>query len=206
MNNMKIKNIKLKFSTNKLNYQSFWNPIGIFLNYCFIECEGIWYHCSIKFKGNRIIVSNLQLLDDRSVITKQKEGVFEEDTNTITKFLIEILLGNHKLNIKWFNFRKHIYKRRNTIYAFLFSFLLATTYFIGNNLTNGAWMNYISGNNIIQSLFILLNIFTFGSVFFPFTIRKEMNENDIKEIFKESMIKYEENKKANERAEKRSKF
>lgn len=55
-------------------------------------------------------------------------------------------------------------------------------------------------NGVIQALFILLNIFSIGSVFFPFTIQKQLNEKDIREICKEEMVEYDKEKIAIKRA------
>ena len=52
-------------------------------------------------------------------------------------------------------------------------------------------MKYVSENNLSQTFIIFLTISSFINIFYPFTIKKELDRKDIEEIIQETL---EENK------------
>lgn len=211
---MKIKlgAVVVDIPKNELNNRSFWNPIGSFLNLPLIERDNQWYRCSLKFiekeKEVWIQIHDLMIVAEDNTIKYHEQGVIYKEFR-IPRYkmhLCNILMNVHPLNNRWFDIRKRIYSRRNTIGVFAFSIMLALIYYFGNEHYENAWARYIGKNGVIQALFILLNIFSIGSVFFPFTIQKQLNEKDIRDICKEEMVEYDKEKIAIKRAEERARI
>lgn len=190
----------------------FWNPIGMFNNIPTVEKNGKWYSCGVSFieKDGTIHIRIHDLImheDNSNTIKEHISGTYKE--MEVSKFkmnLIRLLMNDHNLNYRWHGIRKSIYRRRYTIFVFSSAVALSTVYYLGNERYNDALGQFIANNTWMQALFILLNIFTLGSVFFPFTIRKELSEADVKQILTEEIIKYEDEKEKNEIARRRATF
>lgn len=207
--NFNIGGVKLHISKNPNNRLRFWNAIGMFSNLSKVERNGVWYKCGVDFKQeeNRytITLRDLYLTDENDRVTHHEKGIYKEfQISSFKKTLIEMLLNRHSINRKWFEFRSTSYKRRNTIYVFSISIFLALFYYFGNEYFNNGWANYIANNSAIQALFILLNIFSIGSIFFPFTIQKQIEQEDIRKIFAEETQKNFDIEKARRSAQVRS--
>lgn len=206
-----LNGVILNITQNEHNSKFYWEPRCMLLNLCNVERNGIWYKSGISFtkKGNKdyIQISNLILTGENNIIEYHEKGLYKElPISNIKKQLIEILMNEHILNYKWYKFRKKIYDRKNTIFVFAFSITLAVIYYIGNEYYNNSWANYIGNNSIIQALFILLNIFSIGSIFYPFTIQKTLSENDIKILCNEEMKKYDKERESNNRSKERARL
>jgi DNA integrity scanning protein DisA with diadenylate cyclase activity len=75
------------------------------------------------------------------------------------------------------------YTRKPTIIVFLIAIIICFIYVI-INLYFGNWlMNYIAKSLVIQTIFVFLTVATFISIFYPFTIRKEITKEDMLKSF-----------------------
>lgn len=196
-----IEGIRIIISENPNN----WDYSGRFINIPFVKRDETWYHCWLSFiekDGESLIqIWNLRLEDENNRITHLEEGIYKElRISKFNKFRCEYALNNHRLNRLQSKFRDFIKRRRNTIGVFTVAIAIALIYFFGNEYVNGDWAKSIAGNKYIQAVFILLNIFSIGSIFYPFTIQKPLSEKDIKQLCRKEMDEYEKEKKAIERA------
>jgi hypothetical protein len=66
--------------------------------------------------------------------------------------------------------------KKQTNFLFLIAIIICLAYFFGNYYFNNRLMNYIAKSLVIQTFFIFLTVATLISIFYPFTIRKEINE------------------------------
>jgi hypothetical protein len=60
-------------------------------------------------------------------------------------------------------------------------------------------MEYITENNWLQTIIIFLTISSFINLFYPFTIKKQIDEKDIESITKETIEEERINKEIKER-------
>lgn len=204
---IKIEGVHVVICENPNN----WKHTGMFNNTPFVKRDEKWYRCWLSFiekDGHSWMqISNLRLVDEGNKITYIEEGVYKEfKISKFNRFRCEYALNNHRLNRLQNNFKKFLKRRRNTIGVFTVAIGIALLYFFGNEHVHGQWANSIAGNKYIQALFILLNIFSIGSIFYPFTIQKPLSENDIKQLCRDEMDEYEKEKAANERAKQSARF
>jgi hypothetical protein len=184
----------IKVSKNTNN--RFWNPIGMFYNISEIKIEGDWYKCGISYLAKNgksyIQVSNPMKVDEKTLHIKKvhTQGLYKELEITKLKLnLLKLRLHQHKLNHSSFKIRNTISERRNTIYIFSVATILSVIYFIINEMNSNSLMKYISENNWLQTIIIFITISGFINIFYPFTIKKQIDEKDIERIAKD---KYEE--------------
>jgi hypothetical protein len=198
-----------KFKITKNNNNRFWNPLGMFYNTSEIEIEGIWYRCGTRFlkkNGKNIIqIISPMLVDEKTSIIKEfyLEGIYKEiSVSRLKLYFIKYLLNQHSINHISFNIRKTIYVRRNTVFVFLIAFILSSIYYSINELNNSSLMMYIAENNWIQTIIIFLTISSFINIFYPFTLKKQIDKRDIETIAKETL----EEERINKEIEKSSSF
>lgn len=203
-----IENVIIKITQNE-NNNRFWNPIGMFTNLSQVLRNGVWYNCGISFVEknfqNYIQISDLIISDENNIIKNHELGLYKEfQISRFKRLFIQLLLNNHSWNFKWFYLRRSIYDRLSTIFVFSFSIILSLIYYIGNEHYKGAWQKYIADNSYIQAFFILLTIFSIGSVFFPFTVQKQLDEADVRKICNEELEKNDKEKETNNRIKERA--
>ena len=203
--NIKVGKENLRITKNENN--RFWNPFGMFWNVTEVSIENDWYSCGIQYlkKEND---NYIQILYPRKVnkYTSQiekihTEGLYKEVK--ISKFkihLIKYLSNEHKINYFSFRIRKKISERRNTIYVFSIALILSIIYYTFNNLKKNELLNYIAENNWVQTIIIFLAISSFINIFYPFTIKKQIEKKDIEEISKETIEEEKQNKEIRKRA------
>jgi hypothetical protein len=204
---MKILIGKEKLKITKNDYNRFWNPLGIFHNISEIEIEGKWYKCGTKFikkdNENIIQITSPMLVDEKTSVIKEfyLEGIYKETGISKLKLnFIKYLLNEHRINYFSFSIRKNISERKNTIYVFLIASVLSTIYYTINELEENSLMEYIAENNWLQTIIIFLTISSFINIFYPFTIKKQIDEKDIESITKETIEEQRINKEIEERA------
>ncbi len=204
---IKIGEEKIKISKNPSN--RFWNPIGLFSNISEIEIEGQWYQCGFTFttvnNEYHVKIRDIYLVNEKtSVITKfHTRGEYKDvKVGRLKSHLVRYLLKEHKLNRLIFNITFGIKSRIKTIKYFLIAFYCSLSYFIINDISNNSLMEYISNNNWIQTLIIFLTVSSFINIFHPFTIKKQIEKPDIKEISKQTI----QEEKDNARIEKLASF
>jgi len=206
-----IKGKKFRIRRNKNN--TFWKPIGLFTNIAEIKIDNQWYKCSIKFEERKRIIFiqfiHPMIVEEKTsqILKIYNQGVyFESPTTKFKKQLIQYLLGIHKLNYSLFNLKKNIYERKNTIIIFSFAFLLSAVFFYANNATNNSIVNYVASNLWCQTIIMFLTLASFINIFYPFAIRKELNQKDIANISKDTIAKEKEEELRNDEIRKRATF
>jgi hypothetical protein len=73
------------------------------------------------------------------------------------------------------SFNERISNRRWTVILFSVAFILSGIYYYENENNDNFLMKYISENLWLQTIFIFLAIAGLISIFYPFSIRKELN-------------------------------
>ena len=204
-----IKGKTFRIRRNKNN--KFWKPIGMFSNIAEIKIDKQWYNCSIKFEKKESITFiqfvHPMIVDEKtSQILKiyDKSIYFESPTTNFKKQLIQYLLGIHELNYSLFKFKKNIYERKNTIIIFSFAFILSAIFFYVNTVTNNSIVDFIATNLWCQTIIMFLTISSFINIFYPFAIRKELNQKDVVNISKDTIAKGKDEEIRNEEIRKRA--
>ena len=206
---MKIKVGKEYLRITKNEYNRFWNPLGMFWNVTEVNIKNEWYWCGIKYlkkDGNNYIqILNPRIVNKHtSVIEKfHTEGIYKKiKISKLKVHLLKYLSNEHKINHFSYKVRKTISERRNTIYVFTIALILSGIYFILNEFKNNQLLDYIADNNWVQTIIIFLTISSFINIFYPFTLKKQIEKNDIEEISKDVL----EEEKQNEEIRKRASF
>jgi len=78
-----------------------------------------------------------------------------------------------------FRFRKITFDRTKTIIAFIIAIIVSIIYFVFNSYNENLLMNFIANNLWVQTIVVFLTISSLINIFYPFTIRKELNKRDI---------------------------
>jgi len=208
---IKLQGVRIIISTNPNNFD-WWKHSGSYQNCPYVERDGIWYKCGISFFERDaqfwMRISDLrQVKENSSIITHMERGVYKElPISKFQKLRCEIALNRHSLNRRAKVFTIAFRRRKGSIGVFAQAIGLALIYYFGNESYHGAWADYIAKNSYLQALFILLNIFSIGSVFYPFTIQKPLSESDIRQICQEEAAKYDKKKETNRQLEERATF
>lgn|SRR5690606_1028507 len=187
---IRIKDVNLKITKNKNN--RFWNPIGQLWNTSQIEIEGEWYSCGLKFiklnKKHIIQFYNPMKVDVKTKLIKKIicEGTYKEIETSFFKYnLIQYLINRHVLNSISYKIRRFIHNKQITFLIFSLALIPSITFYLINIKYDNLFIHLIAENVWVQTLIFFLTISSFINIFHPFTIRKEIDEKDIKEITKE---------------------
>lgn len=206
---MKIKVGKVILRLTKNEYNRFWNPLGMIWNITEVNIENEWYWCGINYlkkdNKNYIQILNPRKVNKQTLVIEKfyKEGVYKEIKTTYFMIhLLKYLSNEHRINRFSYKIRKKIYERRNTIYVFAIALILSGIYYTLNELKNNLLLDYIAENNWVQTVIIFLTISSFINIFYPFTLKKQIEENDIEKISKDVL----EGEKLNEEIRKRASF
>lgn len=101
--------------------------------------------------------------------------------------------------------KKHLGKRVNVLILFIVLIVSILFCYLDNYL-KGKLFLYISNNMLSKIVATFLSIGGFISIFFPFTYKKGISENDMTNISKETYIKVKEEEEVNEQIRRRSVF
>jgi hypothetical protein len=127
------------------------------------------------------------------------EDIYTKIKTSCAKIIIlKFLLNEHNFNYSFYKRKKNIFDRKNTCFAFSIAIILSLAYYYINLLDNNSLIKYISGNTWIQTIIIFLTISGVINIVHPFTVRKELDANDVKNISKETYEKMEKEKKQDE--------
>ena len=202
---LNVESFKIRTTKNELN--RFWNPIGCFWNTIEILINDEWYKCGARFRkvdGKYFISFNHPMkVDDKTLRITEVfcDGIYVEvETSTIKFHLIKYLQNDHKINHISHRIRTRIFKRKRTILIFSLALILSILFYIINSYQNNIIIHLIAENTWVQSIFFFLTISGFISIFHPFTIRKELNKEDIKNFTREVLKEEEQNEEARRRA------
>ena len=77
------------------------------------------------------------------------------------------------------SFKETISKKKWTFIVFTIALTISAIFYFVNYYNNNSLMKYISENLWLQTIFMFLTIAGLISIFYPFSIRKELNEKDI---------------------------
>lgn len=204
---IKFKDVKLKITKNKNNH--FWKPIGQFWNITQIKINGEWYNCTLRFikKNNKYYIQfrNPMKVEKRTNLVKEIicEGLYKEVETSIFKYnFVQYLENTHYINSISYDIRKSIFDRRRTMLIFSLALIPSVLFYLINANYDNIIIHLIAGNTWVQTFFFFLTISGFISIFHPFSIRKEIGKDDIKEIAKETM----EEEKQNEEIKRKASF
>ncbi|HHT9079646.1 TPA: hypothetical protein ACT5CJ_002436, partial [Flavobacterium psychrophilum] len=205
------KNMKLSIGNHKVRIthndnNRFWKSNGIFRNISEIKIDKEWWRCYIRFEKNEkdhniVTFINPMKMEGNSSAVKEyhTEGIYTKIKISSFKVLIlKFLLNEHSINYSFYKTKKNVFDRKNTFFVFSIATILSLAYYFINLLDNNSLMKYISENIWIQTIIIFLTISGFINIFHPFTIRKELNVNDVESISKVTYEKTEIEKKQNE--------
>ena len=202
-----LKDIKLKISRNENN--RFWNPRGQFWNITEIIINDEWYKCGLIFikKNNKYYIqfNHPMIVEEKTNIIKEVfcEDIYKEIEVSKLKFnLIKYLENTHYINRRSYNIRKSIYDRKRTILIFSLALIPSAIFYTINVKYDNIIIHLIADNTWVQTLIFFITISGFINIFHPFSIRKEIDKNDIQNITKETL----ENEKANEEIKRRATF
>lgn len=204
---IKFKDVKLKITKNENNH--FWKPIGQFWNITQIKINGEWYNCTLRFikKNNKYYIQfrNPMKVEKRTNLVKEIicEGLYKEVETSIFKYnFVQYLENTHYINSISYDIRKSIFDRRRTMLIFSLALIPSVLFYLINANYDNIIIHLIAGNTWVQTFFFFLTISGFISIFHPFSIRKEIGKDDIKEIAKETM----EEEKQNEEIKRKASF
>ncbi|MDI6046464.1 hypothetical protein [Flavobacterium yafengii] len=206
---MKIKlksNIPFKIEKNPYNKVFF--PRGLFWNIPKIKHNNIWYNCAINFKENNLIISNLILHHENSSLVKEHlSGEFlKEKTSDFKRNLILFLYNEHPINHKIYYLKKGILYRRKSFFIFGLAVILSIAYYLINQYLENSFMNWIANNLVAQTFIMFLTLSGFINIFTPFTIQKEITENDVAKIALKAIEKKKKEDELNDIIIKRASF
>jgi hypothetical protein len=188
---LNVGNEKVKISHNENN--RFWNPFGQFHNIIKIKIGEKWYKCGLTYlkKDNEYFIrfSDPMLVDKKTLIIKEVyiHGIYKEVKVSKFKFnFIQYLENTHRINNLSFKLRKGIFDRKGTIGIFLLAIIPTFIFYIINVKYDNIIIKLIADNTWIQTFFFFLTISGFIGIFQPFTIKKELEKEDIINIIRET--------------------
>jgi len=183
---------KYKIRVTKNDNNRFWNPMGMFWNVTEVLIEGGWYRCGLIFReeDNRCFVAidhPMKVDSLTSRITEVlKDGQYAEfEISKRKATLIKFLENRHQLNRISFRIRKGVYERRRTFLIFSLAIVPSVLFYLINSAYQNVIIHLIAENTWVQTLFFFLTVSGFISIFHPFTIKKEINNDDIKALARE---------------------
>lgn len=195
---IKFKDVKLKITKNKNN--RFWKPIGQFWNITQIKINNEWYNCTLRFikKNNKYYIQfHLPMkVEKRTNLVKEIicKGLYKEVETSIFKYnLVQYLKNTHSINSISYDIRKSVFDNRRMMLIFSLALIPSFLFYFINANYDNVIIHLIAENTWIQTFFFFLTISGFISIFHPFSIRKEIGKDDIKEIAKETMEEEKQN-------------
>ncbi len=177
-------------SNNYIN--SHWN---LYLSDIIIN--GKWYPCQILCFRKHIEIYNPKRLNENTGNFDQPvKGLYKKIKTPFWKNqLIKYLLHTHPLNRFSYKTRTLLSERKNTVFVIIIALILSVTYYTVNEFNDDVVIKFIAENNFIQSIIIFLTISSFINIFYPFTLRKQIEKRDIERITRETIEEDTENKR-----------
>ncbi|UOK42107.1 MULTISPECIES: hypothetical protein [Flavobacterium] len=77
------------------------------------------------------------------------------------------------------SFKETVSRKKWTIFVFAIAFTISIIFYLVNYYSDNYLIKYISENLWLQTIFMFLTVAGLISIFYPFSIRKELNEKDI---------------------------
>ncbi len=177
----------LKIYRNIYNKHRF--PHGQFVNMSEIKINDNWYRFPFSYiiKNNKyfIQIENPILIEKGTskILEFYHEGLYEKiKISKIKIYLMLYILQRTKFNKISYNIKLHLYKNKNKYIIFFIALILSMSYCFMNEWYNNKLHDIVSNNNIIQSVLIFLALGSLINIFFPFTVIKTYNKNNISEI------------------------
>lgn len=202
---LKIGEFKVRVTRNENN--RFWNPMGMFWNVTEVLIGGEWYRCGLVFREEDdkcfVAIDHPMKVDQRTnrITEILKDGKYAEVEISKRKVgLIRFLENRHRLNRISFRIRKGAFDRRRTFFIFSLAIVPSMLFYLINSAYDNLIIHLIAENIWAQTSFFFLTISGFISIFQPFTIKKEMTSEDIKQLAKEVLEEEKQNEIARKRA------
>lgn len=85
------------------------------------------------------------------------------------------------------SFKETISRRKWTIFVFAIALTVSVFFWIVNYFSNNYLIKYVSENLLLQTIFMFLTVAGLISIFYPFSIRKELSEKDIINNYEEKI-------------------
>lgn len=208
---MKLKIGKEKIRISHNEYNRLWKPVGMFSNIAEIKIDNEWYKCSLRFIErefkNYIQITHPMKVDEKTlrILDVYKEGIYKE--LRISKFkmnFIKYRLNQHPLNFKIYYLKRALYERMNSIIIFSTALLLSAVFYLVNIKFNNILINFIAQNLWCQTIIIFLTLASFINIFYPFSLRKELNKRDVVDISNDTFEKKKEEEKINAEIKRRA--
>jgi hypothetical protein len=195
---LKLKDVKLRITKNENNH--FWKPIGKFWNKTQIKIKGEWYNCTLRFikieKKYYIQFHHPMKVEKKTNLINVIicEGLYKEVETSFFKYnLVQYLENTHYLNSISYDVRKSIFERSRMLLIFSLALIPSFLFYLINVNYDNIIIDKIAENTWVQTFFFFLSISSFISIFHPFSIRKQIEKDDIKEIVKENIEEEKQN-------------
>lgn len=91
---------------------------------------------------------------------------------------------------KYYKNKKQFSNKVRIVLVFSLTLILSALFYIINLYESNKLLDYISKNIFYQTFSVFLTIGTFLSLFLPFTFRKELNDEKVKEISSKEIEDY----------------
>lgn len=114
--------------------------------------------------------------------------------------MIKYLLHQHPINRYSHKTRGFLKERKNSVFVIIIALVLSLIYYFLNEINDNNIMKFIAENNFVQSIIIFLTISSFINIFYPFTLKKQIDKKDIETITRETIKEDIENKEIKKRA------
>ena len=215
----------MRFRQNKVSYKykpKFYkredelkvkNPSYSVYRYGAIKQNGIWNECRFYVfkKSNETIleispvgiikdkISNLGAINEQMYFDRVKLSWFNRS-------LIFVYDKLFLLRIGFLKFLDKIKPIRSNLSYIIIAIIGSAIYFLVNHYFDNYLQKLINNSNLAQSVIVFLSISSIINIFHPFTLRKELNINDIDELIKKKSEKMKENLKHEEWVRKNASF
>lgn len=175
--------IRINKSKSNNYVNSHWN-----LYFSDIRINDKWFPCQILCFDKHIEIYNPKKLNKESGNFDQPyKGLYKKiETPFFKNQLIKYLLHTHPINRFSYRTRKLFAERKNTIFVITIALILSVSYFLVNESNDAFLMKFIAKNNFAQSIIIFLTISSFINIFYPFTLKKQIEKKDIEKITRET--------------------
>jgi hypothetical protein len=215
----------MRFRQNKVSYKykpEFYkredelkvkNPSYSVYRYGAIKQNGIWNECRFYVfkKSNETIleisptgiikdgISNLGPINEQMYFNRVKLSWF----NRLLIFTYDKLFF---LKISFLKFLDRIKPIKSNLSYILLAFLGSAIYFLVNHYFDNYLQKLINNSNLAQSVIVFLSLSSIINIFHPFTLRKELNINEVDELIKKKSEKMKEDLEHEEWARKNASF
>jgi amino acid transporter len=85
------------------------------------------------------------------------------------------------------SFKETLSSKKWTFFVFTIAVIISAIFYLVNYYNNNFLLKYISENLWLQTIFMFLTVAGLISIFYPFSIRKELNEKDIINNYEEKI-------------------